>query len=793
MDIRKRKIKGFFALSALIIILSLCLAMAIPNLSFTERNDNARADSASSVMASVLNLTEKGETYDHFSEIITGGQNEYIYFGKNFDVGTNGNTGSYARNGAIKWRVLANGDTKYGDGTTLLLYADYQIGTSQYNAYYTSQYYAFWGTSKIRAALNGGLYLNPSGNAALDQTITDDDAWINIIFNEKEHKSIKTSVEYDTKLWRRVTSASPAFTTVDLVGDGIGQYTSTILASQAASFSHVNGTAVIETTQDKLFLLDYFDANNADWGFYDLQSDGTKLVYGTRVLPDWTPDSEGLPGYDDRSNHGSIRGDYLKESNALATSTWFRNVGHYNGSEKHASALTTQGFFGCTHMTQTFGIRPAFNFDPSRVIYATASNVTSIGNTFSSVGSIASSDGKPAYKVYMMADDYVNYNALSSGKPNITATNGSVTVTKSGQSGNAIFLLTDKSGNGSVAYQAMATFNNGVATATLPSNVNASDYSITVLFADSINGEVYSENITGSYTQYLFTTPKSFSKTYTGQPLTPDGETWYNTPLQNAIQEGEISETYYKDNTKLTSAPTDAGTYEIVYKINNSDYMWSDLATGEKRITFTIDKKAIAYPSITGAKSKPYSGGNDVRFQLDGFDPNSMELSWKESYDGVGINSISPPYSVSAQAAGTYELVATIKPDQAINYKFSSTPKMEVEVTPASLVIEKMVASGGGSNSAFSISEGTASISVDIFVDVNGAPLGNDVVPITIYIPYGNTDIDVSQGISLDASSLPSTSYQVTNQQISNLGGLFEGSYSFGVKTTNKNYTVDFK
>ncbi|MDE7079662.1 MAG: hypothetical protein K2O95_06075, partial [Clostridia bacterium] len=194
------------------------------------------------------------------------------------------------------------------------------------------------------------------------------------------------------------------------------------------------------------------------------------------------------------------------------------------------------------------------------------------------------------------------------------------------------------------------------------------------------------------YALRLLSEPQDFTKTYTGQPLTPDEETWYTETLQKAIKAGDITEIYYKDNVALSSAPTNASTYEIEYEIINTNYKWSDESVGKKRITFTIDKKAMAYPSITGAKSKPYSGGNDVRFQLDGFDPNAIDLSWKDSYTGVSINSTSPPYSVSAQTVGKYELVATIKPDQAINYKFSSTPKIEVEVTPAQLVIEKIVA-----------------------------------------------------------------------------------------------------
>ena len=91
---------------------------------------------------------------------------------------------------------------------------------------------------------------------------------------------------------------------------------------------------------------------------------------------------------------------------------------------------------------------------------------------------------KPAYKVYLKADDYVNYNSSASGAPSISTSNSAVTVTKSGQTGYAIILLADKSGNGEVKYQATAEFNGGVATAKLPSGVKATNCSLTVLFAD---------------------------------------------------------------------------------------------------------------------------------------------------------------------------------------------------------------------------------------------------------------------------------------------------------------------
>ncbi|MDE6759014.1 MAG: hypothetical protein K2J89_07115, partial [Clostridia bacterium] len=802
MDIRKRRIRGYFALSALIIILSLCLAMALPSVSAVAPSEVANA-AATPGTASVLNLNQNGVYTDNFSSVITGGQNEYIYFGTNVTSNTENEPGyNNTHTGAIKWRVLSGNDTKYSNGN-MLLWADYQLGTANYNANYNNPNYAYYGTSMIRAKLNGGTYLSNVSNTTtvptLDQTVLVANSWLYKLFVPNERDSIVTANSIESKCFGYI---SDTYATTGIVGTGSGQYNATNVNNVAGTYASVSGTSVIETIPagESLFLLDYYDINNVDYGFSD---NGT--TYANKINPSWTPSSAGYPGYYDNGNNGSITADCLKFSDDIAIYYWLRPVGRYSTEWSYAMRVTSAGQVAHSRVSSTYGVRPALNFDSSNVIYATAASVASNGDTFASVSSLSADSDKPTYKVYLKTSNYVNYNEQTSGAPIISSTDSKVTVSKAGQSGSAVILLADKSGSGNVVYQATASFNNGVATATLPSGINASDYSVTVLFVNgSARGGEYAESITGSYTiTSPLSIPEAISIDYNGNVHTLDtlknelNLDWYNSKYADT---SAVKVEYLTSTGSVLSSsdyPKNAGKYQIRLTIvDTANYQWPDKETDSnlyRTIDFEINQIEMAYPSITGAKSKPYSGGNDVRFQLDGFDPNSMELSWKESYDGVGISTTTPPYSVSAQTVGKYELVATIKPDQAINYKFSSTPKIEVEVTPAQLVIEKIVASGGGSNSAFSISEGTASISVDIFVDVNGAPLGSDVVPITIYIPYGSSDIDVSQGISLDASTLPSTSYQVTNQQIINLGSLFEGNYSFDVKTTDKNYTVSLK
>ncbi|MDE5991210.1 MAG: hypothetical protein K2H36_06490, partial [Clostridia bacterium] len=314
MDIRKRKIRGYFALSALIIILSLCLAMALPCVSAVAPSEVAYAAVAPGT-ASVLNLTEKGVSQDNFSNIITGGQNEYIYFGSNVTSKTENEPGynNTLHTGAIKWRVLSGNDTKYSNGN-ILLWADYQLGSGQYNLYYNNPNFAYYGTSMIRAKLNGGTYLNTVSNTtavpSLNQTVAVTNSWLHKLFGENERANIIAANSMESKCWGFISNT---YATTGIVGTGSGQYNSTNIgnANTAGSYAIVNGTSVIETIPagDSLFLLDYYDINNADYGFSD---NGT--TYANKINSSWTPSSAGYPGYYDNGNNGSITGDYLKFS-----------------------------------------------------------------------------------------------------------------------------------------------------------------------------------------------------------------------------------------------------------------------------------------------------------------------------------------------------------------------------------------------------------------------------------------------------------------------------------------------
>ncbi|MDE6614637.1 MAG: hypothetical protein K2K24_03920, partial [Clostridia bacterium] len=499
MDIRKRKLKGYIVLSVLI-ILSLCSALAIPSMSFAEPSDVTQAASVIAGTPSVLNLNANGEVTDNFSSAIKGGQNEYIYFGSNI-TGVNTVNAAGANNnhtGAIKWRVLSKNDTKYSSNGSWLLWADYQLGSMQYNTNITHQNYAYYSTSLIRATLNGGKYYTGTSATAdptTDIAIDTNNSYLKI-FSNAEMSNVKTANSYYTNLCGYIETAIPHYATTGIVGTGSHKYVqenvsavNTRASNNCSATISEDGSSVTEriSAVDKLFLLDYYDVNTPAYGFVD--SDGK--TFAEKVNPSWSLGSPGFPAYNDSTTTTS---DYLKFSGDISNDYWLRNSGRYsaNAFELYVSSS------GCVsgNNVSIRGVRPAFVFSPSNIIYATASS-NGKNSTFAAVNSITQSTGnKPEYKLYMKTNGYTTYSDVK-----ITVKDDKLSVEKSGATGNAIILLSDKTGSGAVAYQATATFNgNGVAMADL-GTINPRNYSITVLFADgTLRGSNYAENIKGSYT-----------------------------------------------------------------------------------------------------------------------------------------------------------------------------------------------------------------------------------------------------------------------------------------------------
>ncbi|MDE5756242.1 MAG: OadG family protein [Clostridia bacterium] len=321
MILEKNKTKLVYTSICIVLTVLIVLSLAISIMGNTKAEESAQAETKAAVTPSVLNLTEKGVAKDNFSSAIAGGQNEYIYFGSNVT-----NFGDTKHTGAIKWRVLSNSDTKYSNGN-MLLWADYQLGVSMYNTHYNSPYYAFWGTSKLRAALNGGTYFSEvttsAGIPTYNQSVKDTDSWLHKFFNDNERNSVVQTKEYETKLWGYESShSSPKIYTTGIVGSGAGKYDKTIVNSDAGTYASEDGSSVTEKTKDYLFLLDYYDINNKAYGFGD---NGT--VYANKINSSWTKDSAGFPSNYDKTDTST----YLSFSSSADVDSyyWLRSPGRY--------------------------------------------------------------------------------------------------------------------------------------------------------------------------------------------------------------------------------------------------------------------------------------------------------------------------------------------------------------------------------------------------------------------------------------------------------------------------------
>ncbi|MDE6362122.1 MAG: hypothetical protein K2L53_04015, partial [Clostridia bacterium] len=339
MNLASKKRKLLIVVSILLI---LTMSIGVFISTNQENKTVAATTSLTSGTKSIVNLNAQGGIIDNFSSAITGTQNESIYYGDNFAVGTNGNTGNYAHTGAIKWRILSKNDTKYSNGD-MLLWSDYIIGSRRFQTRQTNQGYAYWGTSEMRAWLNGGDCLADVGaqNTTKIPTdianVPDTNSWFYKLFTSEEKKNIVESKPYETKNWGYNATAAPRYITSGIVGTDANKYSTSFIDSLCGTYATQVGTSVIETTQDFLFLLDYYDINNTAYGFGD-----SGQVYANQVNSSWNTSSDFYPGYND--DNGSASSNYLKTSNEVANDWWIRSVGRLQATESKALYVHGSGY-----------------------------------------------------------------------------------------------------------------------------------------------------------------------------------------------------------------------------------------------------------------------------------------------------------------------------------------------------------------------------------------------------------------------------------------------------------------
>ena len=218
MNRRLSKGKCLLVPACILLMLAMVLSGLISNYS-TSKGVNVDAETIKPGTASVLNLNSSGGAKDNLKDALQGGQNDYIYFGTNPKSSTLNEPGyQNANTGAIKWRVLSKNDTKYSSNK-ILLWADYSLGKSQYNLYQTPDF-SYWGTSMLRAKLNGGEYLN--SNSSGFETVNESNSWLYNIFEDLEIENIVNSQNYETKVWKQV-EAIPHYVTDGVIVSSLVQ------------------------------------------------------------------------------------------------------------------------------------------------------------------------------------------------------------------------------------------------------------------------------------------------------------------------------------------------------------------------------------------------------------------------------------------------------------------------------------------------------------------------------------------------------------------------------------------
>ncbi len=596
---------------------------------------------ATSGWASVLNLDKdgnhevSGKPVDNFSSALTGGQNEYIYFGVNPATGR-----------PMLWRVLSANNTKYSANGGILLWADESIGKWKYNDSSSDPDHAFWSNSQMRAKLNGGSHITGS--------IAQGDSYFNAIFKtQKERDSVVLTNSYNTYNMgyengrgNVVSDSYYKYYITNLIHESSssGYYTPAMINS--ANSNMTNGSvmkgdnnSVKETSfGDYLFLLDYYDINNREFGFVEngkTYAENVMSYNGSTIK--WNEDPKngpsGYPARYDFNNNGTA---YMPVSMRYSDTYWLRPAGRdIHGGTSYSCGLLIENSnkVATWTMANEVGVRPGFVFNPKSVIYATASTAgkTSEFGLVTQKNNLAGYGGanKPSYKTFMQAENFTNYNTASV-VPTVSIQGNKVQVQKSGQSGTAVILLSSKTGNGDVSYQATCTFNSsGLAVASIPSSItNISNYNINILFCDSYIGGNAMEKVNGVYTYKGIAQPQDTSLVYQDRNIVvadfakAEDAYWFDADIYT--NENIMDVTFVGDHKNV-------GTCTVNFTLKDeSDKAWWDGTKGTKSITLTITQAQLDLSNVVWSDTELEYNAQNQSVTITNL-PSYINLTYKDN------------------------------------------------------------------------------------------------------------------------------------------------------------------
>ncbi|MDE6790316.1 MAG: hypothetical protein K2J61_01205, partial [Clostridia bacterium] len=720
-----------YILTPIFCVASVC--GTVYSFSKTDNKVSANAAATPKTNAAYLDLNGSGNILNGFE----GKQKEYVYFGTNVGSSTKmtpgyKNTGSGSHTGAIKWRVLAKNDDKYGNGAgsnNLLLFADYMLGLQYYNHYYKNPDYAFWGTSIVRASLNGGSYLSSVGTSStripeLTESFSESESYYGQIFSLGEKAAINEAREYTTVLSGTINNTSNQnYNITSIVSEGsdaAGKYNTDRLNSTdhpSATYARVTSDDGVEETTggDKLFLLDYYDVNNLDYGFGDdTDADGVAdLTYASKVDPDWETSGR-LPNYYEAKTTTTT---YLSHSD-IADDYWLRNPSRYSTNSSIGLTVNDGGciwdayvdwYQGASKPDQYTGVRPAFVLDTSKIAYATTeipgtgwANMTNVPTT-------------PEYKLYLKDGSYA---ANTANAKALIGAKGSTLHIKYNNptgvsNGKLIVLLTPSSSTGGeVDYQTAITMDSnataakmGYTTLTLPANVSLATHDVTLLYTTANSGHS-TDSIYCSYGMNAIDAPVDIEVTYDGNSkwLTAlsgtDKPGWLDTDVYCNEAYMSVDTIKYTDNldnpesviynSATSSALPDikaAGTYVVTMKIE-AHLRWAGESAdgGTKNFTIKIKQKpSTPKPKVDPPQtSTPYESAGLPNLIAD-TDSTPGTFTW-------GTNEVA--------TAGTKEYNWNFTPTDANNFT-TATGKMELEFLARELSSIAVTAYNPGTNTVY--------------------------------------------------------------------------------------------
>ncbi|MDE7163478.1 MAG: hypothetical protein K2O44_05310, partial [Clostridia bacterium] len=514
----------------------------------TDRGVNATATTASH--GAYLDLGSGDKILNGFK----GAQNENLYLGT-YD------------GKPVKWRVLAVNDATYGGsaGNNLLLFADYSLGSSSFTGASAvgvstaAQKFAnpdgYYGTSKVRAYMNGGYYLTSA--TSLGASVAESDSLAYKLLSDL-NSDLLTLTNTTTYVGRRMTPAgtSPGIRTLgnDLAKSmaNASQWTDWTLNSNtsaqiggaaintktgttgnnnsATNFSNLATNGIVHTTyNDKLFLLSYDDLMRADYGFADengiyldqglfakvASSVANYKENGYRAGYIFSADAmldkyvEGWPQdpYESTNPYPKSFAEYLSGSDNV--DYWIRNTIVTRAASDTAALCVWSNHvdWAFTYADSSAGVRPASLLNASKIGYVTPA---SIGANFASASAFTTD--KPEYKLFVkdndMGENSKKAKALYSVSGNTLKLSYNNPTGKT--SGNLTVLISDKTkSDGSVLYQAAKAISASASvdhyvteSFTLPSGIDMSNYNVSVLFTSDTSGNYTSDGANATETIY---------------------------------------------------------------------------------------------------------------------------------------------------------------------------------------------------------------------------------------------------------------------------------------------------